>query len=204
MDQCGIRGYNGYQEYTIKSKLRSQEVATVARRYSAFEELVKLLCMQRPGCILPALPHKSTTIKLAHIDSDEIMSRRAGLETFLKKLILVGMLAKSTIIKSFLTEPGFNPVHHTQKINGKELNLEFLFSAESSLSDHPNSTQDQGTGAQAYLFSLTRKATKLVGNQIWGSDDARRKELFGEHVRQAQDEICKFKQEEDFVSALHV
>lgn len=182
---CVCRGYNGYQEYTIKSKLRSQEEAIVVRRYSSFEELVKLLCMSRPGCILPALPQKSTTIKLAHIDSDEIMNRRAGLETFLKKVILVGMLSKSAIIKSFLTEPGFTAAAHSQKINGKEFNFEFLFSAESSLSEHPNSTQDQGSGAQAYLFNLTRKASKLVGNQIWGSDDARRKELFGEHVRQA-------------------
>lgn len=37
---------------------------------------------------------------------------------------------------------------------------------------------------------------------IWGTDEKRRKELFGEQLKVAEEELNKFKQEENFILEL--
>jgi hypothetical protein len=51
----------------------------VTRRYTSINELRQLLCIERPGCIVPPIPSKSTTAKLKSADSDENVERRLGI-----------------------------------------------------------------------------------------------------------------------------
>jgi hypothetical protein len=67
------RGVNGYHDYIIITKLKKTgENIEVSHRYSAFEDLHKLLCLEKPGCIVPPIPEKSSAYKLFHVDSIEI------------------------------------------------------------------------------------------------------------------------------------
>lgn len=50
----------GFKPYKVFEIISTQPgvIATVTRRYSDFEHLYRLLCMEKPGCIIPHLPPK--------------------------------------------------------------------------------------------------------------------------------------------------
>jgi hypothetical protein len=61
----------------------NDDIIEVQHRYTHFERLHRLLCIEKPGCIVPAIPPKSAQIKIAHVDSPEVQLRLRLLQSFL-------------------------------------------------------------------------------------------------------------------------
>ena len=60
------------------------EVILTKRRYTEFAALYQLLCMQKPGNIIPWIPEKSLSANLAESNSSEILLRREDFQKFLQ------------------------------------------------------------------------------------------------------------------------
>lgn len=109
--------YNGYHDYVVQTKFRQRsDFVEVCHRYSQLVELRRLLCLERPGCVVPPIPPKSGTAKLKNADSEEIELRRAGIEKFLQRLIGHQYLCHTEVLNAFLQKDDFTFEQNLDKV----------------------------------------------------------------------------------------
>lgn len=76
------------------------------RRYSDFEWLYNILCARYPGLVVPAIPPKSMNVMAA--GEAFIAQRCAGLDRFLKRLLLSPFLKSDPSVRHFLSSGSKN------------------------------------------------------------------------------------------------
>lgn len=76
--------------------------AFVRRRYSDFQWLYTRLNVERPGAIIPIIPHKMALKEETRFSEQLVENRRVHLETFLKKVLVHPELLDTHCLSTFL------------------------------------------------------------------------------------------------------
>lgn len=109
----------GFRNFDVSCEVL-EESHKVARRYSNFEALQKILISHYPEHIVPVIPEKSLTEKVTNDNSDETKKRMRGFERFLNTVKDHPVMKTSAVFNKFLKDDTFP----TDTTSGEDANLE--------------------------------------------------------------------------------
>jgi sorting nexin-1/2 len=94
-------GRSRYTAYLVECTFPSK--TQVRRRYSDFQWLYQRLMVERPGAIVPIIPHKQAVRESVRFSEELLTERQATLETFLKQVHSSPELQDAPSLRTFLT-----------------------------------------------------------------------------------------------------
>ena len=80
------------------------EMFSVYRRFRDFEWLYQIIQLKYPACIIPPIPPKNALGNWYADESEQVQTRKAGLERFLSKVMNHRIMCDSEDLKGFLIE----------------------------------------------------------------------------------------------------
>jgi len=94
-------GRSRYTAYLVESTYPTK--TQVRRRYSDFQWLYQRLMVERPGAIVPIIPHKQAVRESVRFSEELLTERQAALQTFLRTVVSHPELCDASCLKTFLT-----------------------------------------------------------------------------------------------------
>ena len=98
-------GRGAYTTYRVFMGTPPDTVSNVRRRYSDFQWLYSRLQSERPGAIVPVIPHQMALQKKNRFSEELINSRMVNLNRFLSRVILHPELKDASCLEIFLNTP---------------------------------------------------------------------------------------------------
>lgn len=77
---------------------------SVYRRFRDFEWIYQILQLKYPACIIPPIPPKNALGNWYADESEQVQTRKAGLERFLSKVMNHRIMCESEDLKGFLID----------------------------------------------------------------------------------------------------
>lgn len=133
------------------------EPFSVYRRYRDFEWLYQILTLRFPACIIPPIPPKNSLSNWYADESEQVQSRRMGLERFLDKVMKHRLMCNSDDLKGFFTE-----AEHAFE-ERKRLSKDFI------IENSDQSSQSYTSIAVDTITSALSAATSKISGYVWSS-----------------------------------
>eukprot|EP00550_Attheya_septentrionalis_P000661 CAMPEP_0198285260 /NCGR_PEP_ID=MMETSP1449-20131203/4587_1 /TAXON_ID=420275 /ORGANISM="Attheya septentrionalis, Strain CCMP2084" /LENGTH=488 /DNA_ID=CAMNT_0043982619 /DNA_START=106 /DNA_END=1572 /DNA_ORIENTATION=+ len=136
--------------------------AFVRRRYSDFQWLYTRLNVERPGAIIPIIPHKMALKEEKRFSDELVEDRREHLETFLKKVLVHPELLDTHCLSTFL-----RCEDDTFEAAKKERDAEF-FSADGSIVSQELPVANNGAQRKEKIRTMFAKRGVRIKSRVSG------------------------------------